>query len=368
MARDINKRLANLKVRRRGAPTESLLKSLLPESYEKRSSKSYTRYALGAMQAVDDDYTRIGLETAERIGKQLHSGLKDAGNPVEFRLQGSVPLNVHIRGVSDVDLLVLDSSFLTYAVGGARAQASGYTDTPKTSVAVLSTVRTEAVRILRAKFPATTVDTSGSKAIRISGGSLARQVDVVPSHWHDNIPYQTSGAETDRGVTILDSKLAKTIANLPFLHIKRIGDRDIPTLGGLRKAIRLCKSVKGDAEADGATIVFPSFDIAATMYHAHMGTLAQSAIYELAVLVETQRFLDWLTRNEAEAQKLEVPDGSRKIFDSAEKLHGLRLLSIEMDDLLKEVALEQKQPSIYGGISTLQEGRDILAKTYIPPA
>ncbi|WP_260683583.1 hypothetical protein [Rhizobium laguerreae] len=134
MARDIGKRLNQLHTRRTGVDrlgrvaqdtaADVLKKSYLEESWQKRAKdQPYTRYCLGAMQEVDQDYTRISLETAERVGKQLLEGLQAANIPVDFRLQGSVPLNVHIRGVSDVDLLTLETSFLLYATNGLKAKS-----------------------------------------------------------------------------------------------------------------------------------------------------------------------------------------------------------------------------------------------------
>src|SRR5277367_5626647 len=111
MARPIDNRLTSLRSRRVGtdrmgrlaedARAQILAKSAQTESWQKRSMLPYTKYALGAMQEVDSDYTRISRETAERVGGRLDEGLKSAGRAVEFRLQGSVPLNVHIRAVSD---------------------------------------------------------------------------------------------------------------------------------------------------------------------------------------------------------------------------------------------------------------------------
>ncbi|HVZ19089.1 MAG TPA: hypothetical protein VG897_18370, partial [Terriglobales bacterium] len=87
--------------------------------------------------------------------------------------------------------------------------------------------------------------------------------------------------------------------------------------------------------------------------------------YELAILVETQRHLDWLYHNRSEAQKLVVPDGSRRIFDTADRLSGLLTLSSEIDDLLKEVAREQGNLSFE---PSLQMAREILANGYVPAA
>jgi hypothetical protein len=378
MARDIQKRLTQLRSRRAGtdrlqrlsldSQIDLLAKSVqFDESWQKRAQKPYTRYALGAMQEVGPTYTRICLETADRVGKQLDAGLKAAGFDVEFRLQGSVPLNTHIRGVSDVDILNLDTSFLTYSTLGQRSRSGQYASTgSRTSVGVLINLRDRAEKVLKSAYPAATVDTSGGKAISISGGSLARPVDVVPSHWFDTADYQASGQEHDRAVTILNKKVPETIDNWPFLHIKRVHDRDATARGGLKKAIRLCKNVKSDKEAEGRSIALPSFDIAAIMYHADIGALQSGYVYELAILAETQRHLDWLYHNKAVAQTLMVPDGSRTIFDTEEKLSGLLTLSVELDDLATEVAKEQKHT--LGSEPNLLESRAILSKSFIPDA
>jgi hypothetical protein len=135
-------------------------------------------------------------------------------------------------------------------------------------------------------------------------------------------------------------------------------------LGGLKKAIRLTKHVKADAAADGTDINLPSFDVAAALYHADQSGLRAGAVYELAILGETQRFLDYLTTHEDEAKALMVPDGSRPIFNTSEKLRALRTLSIEMDDLMVEVAKEQDMRLAHG-VPSFADSRAALARTLI---
>ncbi|WP_027163117.1 lipoprotein [Mesorhizobium sp. WSM1293] len=379
MPTDINKRLAQLKTRRRGtdrlgrlseaAQSAIVAKSFGDEKWQTRAaSQPFTRYALGAMEEVGPEYTRISIETAERVGKQLDEKLSAAGWTVEFRLQGSVPLNVHIRGVSDVDLLNLELGFFSYYVAGLKARSGHYTSPSQDkSVDRLLRLRKEAEKILIAAYPAADVDVSGGKAIAISGGSLARPVDVVPSHWVDTIDYQSSNIERDRGVTILNKKVPETIDNLPFLHIGRVHDRDQNEAhGGLKKAIRLCKNVKNDAIEDGKTVNLPSFDIAAIMYHADQAALRTGVFYELAVLAETQRFLDRLWQDKTFARTLSVPDGSRRIFDSESKFGGLLTLSLEMNELARQVAREQNLTLRYQESIPLEDSRKAISGVFVP--
>ncbi len=330
-------RVANLN---ESAVLELRRKSLTPETWQRRASaQPNTRYALGAMAAVSADYTRISLETAARVGNQLIA----AKLLVTFEIQGSVPLDVHIRGVSDVDLLTLHSDFFTYERGGMGDAFGVYrSPSPYTSEGTLSALRAAEERALRDAFPRATVDTSGGKAIKIFGGSLERPVDVVPSHWHDTHLYQRSRQKHDRGVKIYDRKVPATVDNLPFLHIKLVHERDAVALGGMKKATRLCKNVKSDAESEGTEIPLPSFDIAAALYHADVAALQKGVFYELAVLSETNRFLKHLSDNPTYAASLSTPDGLRRIFDTSAKLTGLRRLSAEIADLAAEVAREHR--------------------------
>ncbi|MBH9578162.1 hypothetical protein [Inhella proteolytica] len=352
---DIQKRLIQLRARRVGddrpartlldaAETrDALIKSLTAsnESWEeKRQSKPFTAYAIGAMQPVDAQYTRVSREEAKRVEDQLKPRLSARGIPTEYRLQGSVALDIHIRRVSDVDILALDKSHLTYERHGVAAGRGMYLGLPaRMSPTVLANLRRGIVTCLEDAFPRAQVE-PGSKAVSIAGGSLRRVVDVVPSHWHDTAEYQQSQLERDRGVTILDASDGRTIENLPFLHIHRIAEQCKATYGGLRKAIRLCKQLKADMEADGRTVALPSFDIAALMYHADETWLRYGIVSELSILGEAQRHLDHLALNRTEARKLKTPDGLRTILDTEKKFEGLTSLSVEMDDLVRQVARE----------------------------
>lgn len=130
-------------------------------------------------------------------------------------------------------------------------------------------------------------------------------------------------------------------------------------------AIRLCKNVKADAAEDGKQIALPSFDIAATMYHADLAALTVGAGYELAVLAETQRHLDRLARDHEHARSLIVPDGSRRVLDTVEKHRALISLSLEVDELARQVAAEQTSTR-RGSEANSNTVEDALRKSYVP--
>ncbi|MDM9617508.1 hypothetical protein [Kosakonia cowanii] len=351
MADNYANRIERLRLRRKGineifamdSADESrqvlLEKSQQQENWESRASgKSATKYALGAMQEVDPVYTRVSFETGKRIENQLSKRLESKDITASFRLQGSVPLNIHIKGVSDVDLLAIDEQIFMSDKNGIKYNS--YISSSKNSVHVIQELRNEIEDSLSSAFPAAIIHIDNAKSVKITGGSLARDVDVVPAIWWNNVKYQLSDREVDRGVTILNKKTSALIYNTPFIHIELITSRCDSTLGGLRKSIRLLKNIKADAEAEDIQIGLSSFDIASIMYHANLNNLLQGRYYELAILSETQRWLDWLWNNYEDAQKLDVPDGTRKIFDSAVKKDELAKLSLQVDRLVLAVANE----------------------------
>ncbi len=128
------------------------------------------------MQPVDNRYTEISFETAKRIENQL---VKKLDLNLEFRVQGSVPLDIHIKSFSDVDLLIIDTQMLIYDSDGIGR----YTPTNKNDGDVILELRDAARDALKATFPAADVDDNNAKSLRITGGSLQREVDVVPSIW-----------------------------------------------------------------------------------------------------------------------------------------------------------------------------------------
>ena len=376
MARDIQGRLGRLKDRRKGldgytilsmdAASEVLSKRDITETYQDRSQQPNTQYTLGAMQEVGPSYTQAGIDEANRVGRQLESGLKEHGIYVNFEVQGSVPMNIHIRGVSDVDLLTLHAGFVTYEPNGLMDLMGQYKNPVYYSAAdKLKELRTRSESVLRSAFPRAKVDDAGTKAVKISGASLRRAIDVVPSHWHDTVEWQRSKEQHDRGVDIYNKGSHTTFRNYPFKHIKIVTDKDNATLYGLKKCIRLCKNVKSDAEKEGKSVAISSYEIAGLMWHCAHQELSVPEVYELKLLNVTQRHLNFLASNASYAMGLRTPDNTRCIIESAERYNGLVALAAEIDDLAAEVAKEQQQALRYYA-PTRQQIQEALERAYIP--
>lgn len=69
--------------------------------------KDVVKYVKRAMCAVGEDYTKRTIEAGEAAKQHL----KDSIRNISFEYQGSVMTNTHIRGASDIDLLVMCEKF-----------------------------------------------------------------------------------------------------------------------------------------------------------------------------------------------------------------------------------------------------------------
>ena len=299
--------------------TEAFTRGITNKDYE---------YLVGAMQPIDAEYTENTFREADRVKSQLAAGLP-ARITAEFDYQGSVTSDTHIRIYSDIDLLVLHGSFISLDDGAQNT--SPYEGNP---IAELIALRGTTTSVLRNKFPAADVETSGGKAISLSGGSLARKIDVIVGNWWDTELWKQFRVKMARGINVLDSKVPTRIKNKPFYHNFKLNEKDKKT-GGLRKTIRLLKTLKYDAEQK---VEMASYNIASIAYNMSDASLSvePGAYLQLARNAESElrRFIN----DQATRESLLVPNGMRKVFGgTGATLSGLKALHKELSDLLSDI-------------------------------
>lgn len=351
MSKNVSQRLYDLKARRHGA---AMLDGIAEdraglESFESRSTGEWAKYALGIMQEVDPKYTADSVAEGERVKNQIKNRVKTG---VTFDYQGSVPLNVHIRGVSDIDILVLLSGYLTYDPSGSRS-SDYYPWTGPSGIDQLSYLRAELETELKAAFWGAEVDITGDKAIGLSGGSLKRKVDVVPSHWHDSAAYQASQSKKDREVFIFQKRTRTTFGNRPFLHIDRVNEKDRRCFGGAKKIVRMLKNLKADSD-NPSSILVNSYEIAGLVYHFEDSPISFPSYQDLALVAATRQQLDRMITYKQWTMELMTPDGIRKIIDSEAKFESLKLLRAEVNELLQNLAIELTRTSWVGDTEAMR--------------
>lgn len=347
---DFEKRLKSLKERRQGTRERAIHESMdsfsannailrgvdvrKAETFESLNEVAGVKYTIGAMAAVDSQSTKVSIDEGNRVADSVIKSLLNQGESVSKRLQGSVALDIHIKGHSDVDMLIVVTNPVNIEL--PKVSPNGYSPSadPRGLVDIARDVRSKSERILPANFPRAEVDCTGNKSIAIEGGSVRRKVDIVPAIWFDSIKYQHSGQESDRGIKIYHKAEHSLILNYPFTHIKIINDRDLLYSGNLKCVIRLLKNMIADMPdyKKRTAKKLSSYDLAAIAYHMD-ANLSAPQYMRLSLVEKTRSHLDLLNSVKAYRDTLEVPDGSRKIFDADEKSDALEVLTSEITDL-----------------------------------
>lgn len=319
------------RLRSRRVPLEKIASAKL-ESVLVASSEQDFSYLVDSMQPIDAQFTENTFKEGIRVWDQLAKSL-----PVkycaEFDFQGSVTSDTHIRIHSDIDLLALNGCFVSLDTGAPSSNPYG-----GDTMAELKSMRSDAAHLLKTNFPAATVDDSPGKSISLEGGSLNRKIDVVIGNWWDTDLWKQYKVKMVRGVRILDTKESELIRNKPFWHNYQIDEKDKKT-GGLRKVIRLLKTLKYDADPE---LKISSYDIAAIAWNMSEPalTVQPDAYMRLAANArnELKRFMD----NEVVRSGLQVPNGTRTIFGpGGATLESLRMLHAELADLIQRIEISR---------------------------
>lgn len=316
------------------------------------SSISYSdvlKYVRYAMKGVEPEYTKRSISAGERVQNHLKENLSD----VVYKYQGSVWTDTHIKGNSDIDLLVICANFYCFdrksinTVLTTESRKSKLNDTQVqklqneidkapyngSALADLKKNRTDSENTLITIYDI--CDISHSKAIKITNKSLNRDVDIVIANWYDGVTSVLRDKKFDfRGIQVYNKELnSKGDPDYPFLSIKRINDRSSETKGRLKKMIRFLKNIKADSELE---IKLTSFDFNAICYDIETDKYSDKSFQELVPIIYLQ--LESLSDDINHSNKLKSVDDNEYIFrDKNSKLGSLRNLMSEIDSILLDL-------------------------------
>lgn len=328
-------------IRKRSNPDNIILEKSLSDELSTIRYNDILRYITLAMNGVEQAYTERSKEAGERVKNHLKETLSD----VVYRYQGSVMTNTHIKGNSDIDLLVITNKFYTFDRIGIEKTLNDYNQIyylNQTQIqrlknelsgggynTALEDLRTNRLKSeIKLKGVYDICDITHSKAIKITNQSLKRDVDIVIANWYDNANSVMNGKDSDfRGIQVYNKETnSKGKQDYPFLSIKRINDRSSSTNGRLKKMIRFLKNVKADS---GKEINLSSFDFNAICYDIDVKLYENLNKYLLVPIIYNQLYK--LSVNETLANNLKSVDEHEYIFkDNPEKYKSLRLLLEEI--------------------------------------
>lgn len=347
---------------RRMNPDKIVIEKAFTEELSRTPYNYEIQYIKKAMRGVEPEYTKNTIAAGKRVRDTLENNLKD----VSFEFQGSVMTNTHLRGYSDIDLLVICEKFFTFDKDGIdkilnqsdiffkyspnqinrlneAVNGGGY----MSAWSDLRKLRSDSEIILRNSYQ--NLDLTRSKSIKVNTDSPKREVDVVIASWYQNAKYYIFEDLNYRGIQIfekgtepwLDKKLPP---DYPFLSIKRINEKDGKLFGRLKKMIRFIKTVKMDS---GREIELSSFDINAICYDIETSKYFDKDYIELVSVVYNQ--LQKLNDDFSYRFNLKSVDEEEYIFrnddkitENREKTDSLKILLNELRLIISDVISESR--------------------------
>lgn len=296
------------------------------------------KYVRMAMMEVDEDYTRKTKEAGEAAKNHLKKELQG----VEYRYQGSVMTNTHIRGASDIDLLVLCTKFSHTDIDRVRRELNDVQNHSYTELSHLRAfsnrfslytgntnedlkqLRNDIERIMQSHY--IKCDISKPKSVKITNQNLHRDVDVVTSCWYDTYYYVLHGEdERNRAISIYNKETNTDKGpDYPFLGISRINERSAETQGRLKRMIRFLKNVRSDSDKD---IDLTSFEINAICYSIDVSEYRYKEYRELVYLL--WQVMYHLIKD-GTASQLKSVVGDEYVFTTQKKIESLKLLEDEV--------------------------------------
>ncbi len=297
------------------------------------------KYVRMAMMAVDEEYTKKTKQAGEVVKEHLKRELSD----VDYRYQGSIMTDTHIKGASDIDLLVLCTKFHHTDINRVRNELdnpSGHTYTELDYLRSynnrfsayhgncyqdLRSLRLDIERIMKSKY--VICNTSKPKSVKITNQNLHRDVDIVTSCWYDSYYYVLHGeVETNRAISIYNKDTNTDIGpDYPFLSISRLNSRSAATNGRLKRMIRFLKNVRSDSNK---VIDLTSFEINAICYDIPIQEYQDKEYKELVSLLWSKMYHLW---KDGTAEQLTSVVGNEFVFKGkSDKVEALKLLEDEV--------------------------------------
>ncbi|TWF39617.1 hypothetical protein FHW36_10554 [Chitinophaga polysaccharea] len=329
-------------VRNRLDPESRVFTKSLNEDLSTLSYGEVREYVNYAMRAVDTDYTARSKQAGERVKNHLIDG----GISADFKYQGSVMTDTHIKGVSDIDLLAVSKQFYSCDNAGikkvledAEARRRYYTsqiEKLKREEAAplykgdvcsdLCRLRVGSETVLCDVY--TVCDISKPKSIKIRNKDLGRDVDVVIANWYDDVNSIVNDKGDSRGIQVYNKLLnVRGKIDFPFMSIDRINSRSAETGGRLKKMIRFLKNIKAKSSL---SIDLTSFDFNAICYSIAVDDYQSISFYELVFVL--QYHLTRISSSSLLSDNVKSVDGKEYIFkDNPQKLQGLKNIIAEID-------------------------------------
>ncbi|MFY0607203.1 MAG: hypothetical protein JXR10_10830 [Cyclobacteriaceae bacterium] len=302
---------------------EALRESIVSDSFEEYDYPECIKYALEAMQEVDTSYVYKTFHITKKIQEKIEGAIAAHNIKADFRYQGAVQTETNIVLNGGVELLVLSKSY------GRR---------PWETVELLAN---EIIQALSGDPLLKSVDYSNQLEIKIETLKPRCEIKILPAVWIDNPEYLNGKREIDRGICEYNLKKKTRRKYLPFKNIARINGKDQRCNGGLKKMIRLLRTLERDAPDD---ISLNNYQIASMLYAIPEKQLKFNPEYSLSLIGVVSAQLGRLISDNNYRQSLISPSEKELVFGkNPTAKEEIKKLKHELDSLVADLQSELKQ-------------------------
>lgn len=312
---------------------EALRESIVTEAFYECEYPDCLKYTLEAMQEIDPSYAYKTFHITRRIQEKLEKAFTQQKIKVDFRYQGSIQTETHIVLYGGAELIVLIKNEF---------------QKPWLKISQLGQ---EIMEIFSGDKGLKLVDYSSLRAVKLVTTKPTSEIRVLPALWVESSHYLSTKREIDRGICEFNFQKKTTRKYLPFLNIARINSKDQRCNGGLKKMIRLLRSLQRDA---GRPIEMSNYEISSMLYGIPDKQLTYHPEYALSLLGVVAAQMNRLLTDRKYRETLVSPSEKELVFGKKEHLtQELHKLKEELDALMQDLhkVLRAEDKTIYSPIT-----------------
>lgn len=302
---------------------EALRESIVSDAFEECGYSDCLKYALESMQEIDPSYAYKTFHIAKKIQEKIAKRFSSIGLKVDFRYQGPIQTETHVVLYGGVELIVLSESM---------------DNKPWKKI---HTVTQELMDVLTADNIFKEVSYSSKLKIKITTLKPSCEVNVLPAVWLHNPEFAETKREIDRGICEYNLGQKTRKRYLPFRNIARVNSRDRHCNGGLKKMIRLLRTLQRDAPNP---INLSNYEVSSMLFGIPEKQMKFNPEYSLSLLSVASAQLNRIASDKNYREKLISPSEKEMVFGQKDqKSDEVKKLKKELDDLIRDLQEDLKK-------------------------
>lgn len=308
---------------------EALRESIVSDAFEEYDYPDSLKYALESMQEIDPSYSYKTFHIAKKIQEKIARRFSTLNIKIDFRYQGPIQTETHIVLYGGVELMILSEAL------------------DPEPWKTINSLTQELMDIMTSDGTFKEVSYASKLKIKVTTLKPTCEVNILPAIWLDNPEFRQSKREIDRGISEYNLALKTRKRYLPFRNIARINSRDRHCNGGLKKLIRLLRTLQRDASTP---IDLSNYEISSILFSIPEKQLRFNSEYSLSLLGVASAQLGRVSNDRPYREKMISPSEKELVFGAKDqKAEEIIKLKKELDDLIADLQeeLKKEQKTLY---------------------